>query len=139
MQLTAKVKNKSTVWSLLLKPRALDTVSYLGDYYINISGINSVPTVTGNWFKLTNNAISPRDPINKVADDITGTDPNYVINLSADGMPDFPILVSVYVDIDGSGDFEPLPPNNYNPITKILSGMSSPVDFPDQVVKILVL
>lgn len=139
MILTAKLKNKSANWSIALKPRVTDAVYSGGDYYINISGINSDPSNAANWFKISNfAAASGALEIDKSAGDIGGTDPNFTLDLSADSMPAFPASIRGYVDIAGTGAWQSMDTSNYNPITHILSGLNSPTDFPSQLIKLFV-
>ena len=76
--------------------------------------------------------------LNKTAADVTGADPNFKIDLSAAGLPSFPTSIAVYIDAAGDGNYLLQGPVQYKPSTKILSGMISPVDFPNQLIKILV-
>lgn len=138
MQLNPKIKNKSLIWSLNLKVRVGTVVNAGGNYYYNTSGINSVVTDASNWFLIFSKSTVPTE-LNKVAGNISGSDPNFVIDLSADGMPTFPYVLKVYVDIDGDDNYLPIEPVIYNPVTKLLGGLSSPDDFPDQKIKILFL
>jgi hypothetical protein len=141
MQLTAKIKNKSTAHSLLLKPRVGDVVLSAGVYYQNTSGVNSAVSDTNNWIKIfdTNGGGAVPLVVDKTSADVTGTSPNFVIDLSADGLPAFPASIKVYIDLNNDGNYLPADPVNYNPITKALASMNSPVDFPDQKIKIITL
>jgi hypothetical protein len=138
MILTAKIKNQTGAWSAQKKYRVNDVAFDGVNYFTNVSGINSALSVTANWLQLTNNAFTPRE-IDKTAADISASGSDFVIDLAADSMPVLPILLMVYVDINGDGNPLPLQPVNYNPVTKILAGMNSGDDFADQVVKIFVL
>ena len=138
MQITAKLRNRTVAWSVNARRRVGDTVTYAGDYYSNTSGKNPVPTDINSWVRLTT-LTSTALTINKDAGDITGSDPIYSISLSLDGVPAFPAAMRVYVDIEGDGNFLPVDPVDYNPVTKVLNGMSSPTDFPDQLIKIVVI
>jgi len=135
MQLTAKLRNKSTQWTDKLKPRVGTVVLNNGSYYFNITGVNSPVSDTANWFKIQS-GISYVE-VNKTAANITGTDPNFSISLLSDGLPSYPAAFAVYVDINNTGNYELLSPVIYNPVTKVLSGLSSPNDFPDQKIKIV--
>lgn len=141
MQLSAKLKNKSTAWSALLKVRVLDVVLNSGNYYQNVSGINGALTDTSHWFLIYSPGVSGSVAItvNKTASDIIGSDPDYQLDLSAAGLPNFPASVSVYVDLTGSGDFEPVDGVNYSPVTGILHAMNSPTDFAAQIIKIIAI
>lgn len=141
MQLTAKLKNKSTTWSALLRPRVGDVViDTFGDYYENSSGKNAILTDTNTWLKLTNFASPVPDPIDKDAGDITGSDPVFSIDLSGEGLPEFPASISVYVDLPGDGSWSPGPvPRQYNPVSGIMTGFDNPTDYPDQKIKIIVV
>lgn len=138
MQLTAKLKSKSTVWAASLKPRVLDVVLYSGAYYVNVTGINGAITDSTHWFPLGGGSDVSALVIDKTAADITGSDPNFKIDLSADGMPDFPASLAVYVDLPGDGSWLPVE-DNYNPVSKLLQGMADPAEYPDQLIKIVVL
>lgn len=141
MQLNPKIKNKSLIWSLLLKVRVGTVVNAGGNYYFNTSGINSPVTDTANWFQIFSNVGGggSTSELNKTAADISGTDPDFGLSLAADGLPAFPSILKVYVDILGDDNYLPLDPVIYNPKTKRLSGLSSPVDFASQKIKILFL
>lgn len=138
MILTAKLKNQAATWSLSKKYRVNDVAFDGINYFTNISGANSVLSNTANWFRITNNAFSPAE-VDKTAGNISASGTDYVINLSADGLPALPVLFVVYIDLNGDGHPLPLSPVNYNPVTKILGGMNSPSDFPSQLIKIFVL
>ena len=133
MQIITKLKNKSTQHSLLLKPRVGDVVFNDGAYYSNISGINSSLGDINNWiliFQAT--AISRKITLN--SSNIIGVDPDFKVDLSAEDIPNFPTAYSVYIDIDGTNSYLPLSPANYNPTTKILSGLNNPIVFPNQII-----
>lgn len=114
-------------------------------YGTDVTGVNTISHKVGNgvstYSQLTelvgnNGAISTT--LSRTAGAIAGSDPNFYIDLSAAGLPAFPASLSVYVSNTGfSSDYVPISPVNYNPITGILSGMNSPVDFPDQVVMVV--
>jgi hypothetical protein len=137
MILTAKLKNKAAPWSLLLKPRVTDVVQSGVDYYINTTGINSALTDTTNWFKISNN--SNALALTKTVTDIAASGSDYQIDLSGDGLPDLPASIRGYVDLAGTNAFIPLNTDNYNPTTKILSGLNSPTDYPAQIIKLFIL
>jgi hypothetical protein len=140
MQLTAKLKNKSTAWSALLKVRVLDVVSNSGNYYQNVSGINGSITDASHWFPIFSPGGSTALQLNKTSTDITGEDPDFQISLSLDGVPAFPASMNVYISTTGlDADYAPVSPVNYNPVTKILHGMNDPLAFPDQKVKVVVI
>lgn len=67
---------------------------------------------------------------------ITGNDPFFNISLARFNIPLFFDSMTVFVDRDGDGNERILSPVDYNSTTKVLAGMSSPVDFPNQVIKI---
>jgi hypothetical protein len=136
MQAIPKIKNKNLLHSLLLKVRVGTVVNAGGNYYYNTSGINSAVTDANNWFKIFGATSGAITPVDKVAGDITGTDPDFSIDLSSTAVPDFPVIFKVYVDINGDDNYLPVEPVVYNPVSKLLSGLSSPVDFPDQKIKI---
>jgi hypothetical protein len=74
MQTSIKVKNKSTVWSIGLRVRVLDVVSYNGSYFSNTSGKNSEPSVaSSDWLFIgfIENAVVTVEPVSFVAP-ITG-------------------------------------------------------------------
>lgn len=136
---TSTIKNKATAWSALLKPRILDTVIAGGETYVNISGINSVVSDTTNWYKITNNNYVPLI-IDKVAGNVSGSDPNFYIDLTTSGLPAYPASIKVYISLTGlDADFTLSEPVNYNPVTKILYGMNDPIAYASQKVKIAVL
>ena len=139
MILTAKLKNKAATWSAFARYRVGDPAFVGSDYFINISGINSVVTNTANWFKISNFANSGALEIDKTAGDIGGTNPNYTLNLSGLGLPAFPVSIRGYVDISATGAWQPFDTSNYNPVTGILSGLNSPTDFPSQLIKLFVI
>ena len=141
MQLTTKLRNKSTPHSLLLRPRVGDVVLSDGAYYQNTSGINSVVTEATNWFKIFSapSSSTPTIIIDKVAGNIVGNDPDFSISLAGDNVPAFPASISVYVDLNGTANYILQSPTIYNPVTKALSGMNSPTDFPNQKIRIAVL
>lgn len=138
MQLTAKLKNKSTSWSALLKARVLDVVTNAGTYYQNVSGINGNLTDTTHWFPIFSTPAIATE-YDRLATDITGTDPDFVINLSSSGMPAFPASIRVYVDLNNTNDYQPLEPVNYVPGTGILHGMNDPAAYPNQRIRIMVI
>ncbi len=139
MQLTAKLKNKATPWTALLKVRALDMVVNAGVYYQNISGINGSLTDPTHWYPWPQSDGSSTVRLNKNASNIAGTDPDFHIDLSSDGLPAFPGVVSVYVSLTGlSTDYKPAAAN-YDPVGLLLHGMSDPAAFPAQLVKIVVM
>lgn len=139
MQPIAKLKSKSIPFSLLLKPRVGTIVNAGGNYYYNSYGKNGPITDANLWFKLFGaDVIKP--PLEKTAADIIGTDPDFKIDLSTDGLPDFPASLKVYIDVIGdeeTPDYQAIDPVIYNASTKILSGMNSPEDFPNQKIKII--
>lgn len=137
MILTAKLRNNSTPWSANLRPRVSDVVSNGGVYYANVAGYNGTITDTAIWFPI--GAQTPGSSVPEfdyVAGDITGTDPFWALNLSADGLPAFPTIFAVYQDLPGTGAWLPISPVQYDPVAQVLSGMSSPTDFPSQKIKI---
>jgi len=137
MQITGKIRNKSTAHSLLLKPKVGDVVSFEGRYYSNISGRNSAVSDSSNWFPLS----AGSDPVivDKTALNITGTDPDFSISLLNDGIPAFPASLSVYIDLEGDDNYLKVDPVIYDPLTKVLSGMNSPADFADQKIKVVAI
>ncbi len=50
MQIQPRIKNKTTLWSALLKPRVGDVVKDGETYFSNISGINAVTSDNNHWF-----------------------------------------------------------------------------------------
>lgn len=77
--------------------------------------------------------------ITKGAGDITGSDPFYSIDLSANSIPAYPKYFNVYIDKAGDGtDIEMQDPVQYSPSAKLLKGMNSPTDYPNQIIKIRV-
>lgn len=141
MQLTAKLKNKATVWSALLKVRVLDMVVSSGVYYQNISGINGTLTDPAHWYQWpTSGGGSDPLEINKNAGSISGTDPDFQVDLSADGLPSFPASIRVYISLTGlDADYTTVDAPDYNPVTGILHGMNDPAAFPAQKIKIMVI
>ncbi len=139
MQLSPKIKNNSLIWSPLLKVRVGTVVNAGGNYYFNTSGKNSAITDENNWFQIFSVAGSTPMPLDKTAADVEGDDPDFYLDLSTDGLPAFPLVLKLYIDIAGDDNFILLEPTVYNPVTKILSGLSSPIDFPNQKLKILFL
>lgn len=137
MQPAVRIRNKSTPWNPKLRPRVGDTVISGGIYYSNICGYNgSVADIT-IWLAFGNSGSSAVE-INKTASDITGTEPFYQISLSDDPVPSFPGSFSIYIDLLNDGGWKMLSPVDYDPAAKLLSGMNSPTDFPDQKIKIFV-
>ncbi|MFN0254498.1 hypothetical protein [Pedobacter ureilyticus] len=136
MQLSPKIKNKSLIWSLLLKVRVGTVVNAGGNYYFNTSGKNSAVTDTNNWFQIFSNPGSVTIELNKTAANITGNDPDYGISIANDNAPVFPTILKLYVDILGNGSYQLVDPVIYDPATKMISGLSSPADFPNQKIKI---
>lgn len=136
MQLSPKLKNKSVPHSMALKPRVGNVVSNNGSYYQNTSGINSELSNINNWFCIFK-AVVPLE-INKLATDVEGVNPDFYIDISSLDIPEFPSFVSVYLDINGDAEYKLISPINYNPVTKRLHGLSSPADFPNQKIKILI-
>lgn len=141
MQTITKLKNKSLPHSLLLKPRVGTVVNVGGIYYYNTAGKNGPITDANLWFKIFSESSGGGGvTLDKTAADVTGTDPDFKIDLSADGLPEFPVSFTVYVDVVGDVDnpnYILLDPASYNPTTKILAGLSSPDDFPNQKIKII--
>lgn len=138
MQISAKLKSKSTVWNAVLRPRVLDTVFYNSSYYANISGNNAIPTNTTHWMKIYSGSEEPIT-INKVAGNIGGSDPVFTLDLSGDGLPAYPKSMIMYVNLNGDDvTWRGPEPFQFNPTTKIMSGLNNPVDYPDQKIKILV-
>lgn len=136
MQLSPKIKNKSLIWSLLLKVRVGTVVNAGGNYYFNTSGKNSAVTDTNNWFQIFSNPGPVTTEVNKTAANITGTDPDYGISIADDDAPPFPTILKLYVDILGNGNYQLVDPVIYDPAMKMISGLSSPADFPNQKIKI---
>lgn len=141
MQLNPKIKNQSLIWSLLLKVRVGTVVNAGGNYYYNTSGKNSAVTDATNWFQIFSNSSGGFTPteINKTAADISGTDPDFGLSIAENGVPEFPTILKLYVDIDGDDNFKPIDPVVFDPATKVISGLSSPTDFPEQKLKIFFL
>lgn len=136
MQLTSKLKNKSTVWAASLRPRVGDVISSGGVYYCNITGYNGAVSNTLIWFPIGATSGGTELPITKTSTDITGADPFFSLNLSATSIPALPANMLVYVDLNGDGNPQILAPLQYNAGTKILNGMSDPAGFPSQIIKI---
>lgn len=134
MQPIAKLKNKSTSWSAQLRPRVMDVVLFNGSYYQNTSGMNASPTDTNHWFPLPT-TLTLVD-IFKSATDVEGEDPDFTIDLSSDGMPDFPVSMKVYVKIDNSSPFAEVSPVIYDQDAKVLHSMNNPADFPEMMIRI---
>jgi len=137
MQTIAKLKNKSTVWSAQLRPRVLDVVSYSGSNYQNTSGLNATPTDTNHWFALPTTVKIIN--VLKLANQVAGSDPDFYIDLSADGMPVFPVSLKAYIKIDNASPFTEVSPVAYDPATKILHGMNDPAALPDMQIRILAM
>lgn len=110
-------------------------VTAAGVSYVNLTGYNDVLTNASVWLPFYIAPTSVDGLITKVASDITGTDPFYQISLIGE-LPFFPAGLTVYIDLNGSGDFQVQSPVSYDYSTQILSGMNSPTDFPNQVIKI---
>jgi hypothetical protein len=138
MQIAPRVKNKNTIWSATLKPRVTDTVISGGLYYVNIAGYNSDLTDTNAWLPAGSTGQSSALEINKTSADITGSDPFFSIDLSAEAIAAFPSGLAVYKDVNGDDNWINVSPVDYDPVGKILRGMDNPADFPDEKIKILV-
>jgi len=111
-----------------------------GDYYANTSGRNSVLTDTNNWLKLTNFVSKAPKELDKDADDITGSDPTFSIDLSGDGMPQFPNKVTAYYDLEVDDNWLPSDqPVAYDVNTRVASGFPDPASYPDIKIKIVVV
>lgn len=137
MQIAVKLRNKNTIWSDLLKPRVGDTVISGGVFYANVSGYNSSISDVQVWIPIGNQGSSSTE-IDKTAADITGSEPFFSIDLSADVVFTFPSSFSVYKDPAGDDSWVSVSPIDYDPVNKILRGMDNPADFPDEKIKILV-
>lgn len=123
----------------MLKVRPLDMVQYLGVYYQNISGINGALTDPNHWYPWPQSDGANTMRLTKSAGNVSGTDPDFHIDLSADGLPSFPGVVSVYVSLTGSpSDYKPVPAS-YDPVAFVLHGMSDPAAYPSQAIKIVVM
>lgn len=138
MQVAVKLRNKNTVWSSLLKPRVGDTVTSGSASYANVSGYNGPISDTTVWIPISSSGGSSATEIDKTAVDITGSDPFFSIDLSADVVSAFPSSFSVYKDPAGDDNWASVSPVDYDPVNKILRGMDNPADFPDEKIKILV-
>lgn len=67
-------------------------------------------------------------------DDILGSDPFYYLPLTGTGVPAIPKYLTMYVtNADGDNQQKLVSPN-YIANTRIISGMASPTDWPDQVI-----
>jgi len=55
-QITSNTENKKVLWSVNLRPKVGQSVTYLGNEWISLSGINSEPTLTNfkDWILSTN-------------------------------------------------------------------------------------
>lgn len=69
--------------------------------------------------------------IDKTAGDILGIDPDFYIDLSGSNFPQYPAVVTVYVNN------VPIAPMTYNPTDQTLHGFTDPVGEPGQAIKIL--
>lgn len=49
MNISARIKNDSVIWNDSLRVRVGKPVIYEGNYYSNITGINSVPGTSNDW------------------------------------------------------------------------------------------
>ena len=49
MKITTKIKNNSTTWNANLRPRVGDVVDLQGNFFQNVSGINSDPNLGVDW------------------------------------------------------------------------------------------
>jgi hypothetical protein len=137
MQATARIINRNVTWSVLLKPRVGTTVAKDGSIYQNISGINAEVSDTANWYPLFIKVAEVVE-VNKTSADILGSDPDFYLDLSAAGVPDFPLSMMAWVKVDDEEDtkYQPVAPLVYSPETKLLGGMNDPDAFPDQSIKI---
>jgi len=138
MQPTTRIRNKSTTWSALLRPRVGDVVVDSGVYYANMTGYNSDLSDTIVWLPFNSGGGASVEPIEKTAADIEGTDPGFYIDLTSEGVPDYPASVTAYVKY-GTDPYQMLSPLQYYPETKRLYGFSDPAGFPDQNIKIFVI
>lgn len=138
MNITAKIISKSTPYSTLLKPRVGKVVNQDGIYYANTSGVNSELSDGNHWIKIFTPSAGGSVIIDKTAADIQAAGSDFYIDLSGESIPQFPASLSVYVNINGDGNYQVLNPVSYNPVTKTLAGMNSPSDFPTQTLKIVV-
>jgi hypothetical protein len=83
-------------------------------------------------------AVLTNGPLTKAASDIIGTDGDYKISLNAANIPALPRTLMVYVSLDGSSNYSLVQPVAWNSTTKTIGGMNSPIDFPNQIIKIII-
>jgi len=114
------------------------TVVSAGAYYSNLTGYNDVLTNIAVWFPVGPVSGPVIIPLALSAGAITGTDPFYSINLSSYGFPSFPKTFMLYIDINGTGDWQWISSPQYDAATQILNGMNSPTGFPSQQIKIYI-
>ena len=129
------------MWAANQRPRLGDVVYDGSNYYSNVAGYNDVLTNTNVWFQIssTGGGATPIPAITLTAANISGSDPFWIADLSAQStIPALPRTFDVWVDQGGTGDFQKLEPVSYDASTKILSNMPSKTDFSSLVIKIFV-
>jgi hypothetical protein len=79
----------------------------------------------------------PVIPVTILANQInTTTPPNFFFDLTPVNPPAFPASMAMYVDKNGTGDFQIVQPVVYDATTKILSQLDNPADYPMEVINL---
>ena len=84
-QITSNTENKKVLWSVNLRPKVGQSVTYLGNEWISLSGINSEPSLTNSddWL-LISQGKRTKKPISTATYTFEAADVNKYIEFSAE-------------------------------------------------------